>query len=1147
MHRQGVPPVHVAEDNADHKEANELRIMYFFGGEERHSELRRAFQEALEESGSQRKLVMDEIDVLRQPGFDVKNSEVQKLYQCSVVSGRWDLIIVSPPIGSFSRAAFAGHTPAKPVRDRNWLRGFPWLEGETLEKASRENCLMDFLVRILEFAGAATQNPPWRQTRGWLEHPEDLGTHKLGDPASLWQWQSVKDLASQGYERTALHQCNFDAVGYAKPTGVLSSIPEWNSLKTLHHGWPNLELEAQQGDCKRWQYKGPLPNNCGHHEHPREDLKLVKGAYGRNLCKCLAKAVWEDFSRRLGVETPMEGISKGKLDMSSDPSGSTKRADIEDTPRKSDAVRRIKTMLPSPKIMVASSSDSVLLPSAAEIAEEATKRSAVTTIEDPDTDADEDAAPVGAGWTGHGPKISVGKLSKRRDFIDGGGLCSPGLWLPENRRLPVGTPCKLREWMLESLKQRSATTKKPLKVLLAELVGGKIADDPFPEEMISEIRDKLKNELARLYPGMPTGKQPGDRDQPIQVRLLSVFLKACEDPDWKGMLSYCAGIRYGVAEKLPRTPAVFPPKRKWRLEAQQKSSSEEALEEIRRGYEGTINSNYNSATIYPKELDALLDKKVASGRAFKLSMSEARKRYGKKLTVASLGALVKSTSEDKQVSLRLLFDGTNNVDVNPSIHVRDQQQNPTAADLKTMLRAQAASGSSWFGLSFDIDGAHENIPVHREDWPLQAVRGTNLDELYVSMFALFGVASISYWWARLAAALLRILHYVLGRSFAAWLMVFADDFMVNATGRHFVESLLLCVLTARLFGFPIQWAKSTGGFTFAWIGLEVSLAEHRLGISERRAAWMEGWYSKVLDTRSVLVRDMRDALGRMAFVYGALAADRPFLGPLYAYVAVTNLSAVHQPPLFVMLIIKWLRKRLRERRSANCSQRTGQHRECFRIDAKAEGREVRVGGWEPNVPADLKPNKQDSRWFSVTLDEVSAPWAYSKGEPYKTIAALELLATTIAVLLFGPEKTLPADGVACACVTGHTDSMVTTHAVVRGLSTSYPLCIVAMELAAQLEARGAELHLMWAPRTHNQEADDLSNAVETGFDPAKRVEVSALADLPWLVLPEFMEEGRKFFDEIKEAKRIRREEPGTATRKEWKRAKHTRLRNREPW
>ena len=67
-------------------------------------------------------------------------------------------------------------------------------------------------------------------------------------------------------------------------------------------------------------------------------------------------------------------------------------------------------------------------------------------------------------------------------------------------------------------------------------------------------------------------------------------------------------------------------------------------------------------------------------------------------------------------------------------------------------------------------------------------------ELFISMFALFGVASISYWWSRLAAALARILHYVLGKVFASWLMVFADDFMVNATGRYFVESSLFSSL-----------------------------------------------------------------------------------------------------------------------------------------------------------------------------------------------------------------------------------------------------------------------------------------------------------------------------------------------------------------
>jgi hypothetical protein len=358
--------------------------------------------------------------------------------------------------------------------------------------------------------------------------------------------------------------------------------------------------------------------------------------------------------------------------------------------------------------------------------------------------------------------------------------------------------------------------------------------------------------------------------------------------------------------------------------------------------------------------------------------------------------------------------------------------------------------------------------------------------------------------------------------------------------------LLLCVLTARVFGFPIQWSKTVGGFSYAWIGLEVNLSEYQLGISERRAAWMDSWFTRVLESKRVLIRDLRDALGRMSFVYGALASDRPFLGPLYSYVAVTDLSAVHEPPIFVLLIIRWLRQQLRKRRSASCAAKAGDKRECFRIDAKAEGSEICIGGWEPNVLADKKPEKGKARWFSLELNESTAPWAYCKGEPYKTIAALELLATTVAVLLFGPDSSLPSGGTACACVTGHTDSQVSTHAVVRGLSTSFPLCVVAMELAAQLENKNAELRLLWAPRTHNQEADDLSNGAVAGFSPEKEVKIKSLEDLPFLILPEFMAAGKAFYDDIAKSKAVRKEAGGVIQR-EPKRRKDTRLRTREPW
>ena len=103
-----------------------------------------------------------------------------------------------------------------------------------------------------------------------------------------------------------------------------------------------------------------------------------------------------------------------------------------------------------------------------------------------------------------------------------------------------------------------------------------------------------------------------------------------------------------------------------------------------------------------------------------------------------------------------------------------------------------------------------------------------------------------------------------------------------------------------------------------------------------------------------------------------------------------------------------------------------------------------------------------------------------------------------------------------------------------------------MELAAQLEERDAELRLVWAPRTHNQEADDLSNNLTTGFRPENQIDVKHMAELPWLVLPEFMAEGQRFFAEIQETKRKRKEE-GTQKQKEPRRNKEGKLRHREPW
>ena len=70
------------------------------------------------------------------------------------------------------------------------------------------------------------------------------------------------------------------------------------------------------------------------------------------------------------------------------------------------------------------------------------------------------------------------------------------------------------------------------------------------------------------------------------------------------------------------------------------------------------------------------------------SKAAAKAKYGDRQTVASLSALQKGVSEDGEVEVRVLHDGTNGVDTNRYICVLDGGYNPTAQDLKACMRHQ---------------------------------------------------------------------------------------------------------------------------------------------------------------------------------------------------------------------------------------------------------------------------------------------------------------------------------------------------------------------------------------------------------------------------------------------------------------------------
>ena len=215
---------------------------------------------------------------------------------------------------------------------------------------------------------------------------------------------------------------------------------------------------------------------------------------------------------------------------------------------------------------------------------------------------------------------------------------------------------------------------------------------------------------------------------------------------------------------------------------------------------------------------------------------------------------------------------------------------------------------------------------------------------------------------------------------------------------------------------------------------------------------------------------------------------------------------VRRLPLYVLIVLTWLRDQLTDRRAPKARSRRPIAQSVLRVNAKAEALAVAVGGRSPYYNEEGKIVKERPKWFWVRLSENEAPWAFARGLPSRAISTLELLATTLGLLL------LSEPGVAGSLtVMGFADRLVLSSVVTRGLTTAFPSCAVAMELVAQLEARGAELHLDRVPRVPNAEAGALADGRCTSFSDGFRVHAN-ISQVPWLVLDHLLRAGM-FFSE----------------------------------
>lgn len=232
-----------------HEPVQEFKVLYLFSGPQRSTGIPERLHQLAQASKKPVRFQVDAFDILRDPSHDLLGDDLRQSILKKLEDGYYDVVIASPPCGTWSRAPWANVHGPRPLRSSMHPYGFPWLEGWRLRKVTQANSMVDLSLQALTICLKL-------DLLFLLEHPEDLGATPRYSPgmrpASIWRLLPIRSwvAANQAYSG-AFFQCAFGASS-PKPTRLLRNIVELNSK--LWDGLPCLDANGH--------YLGPLPPRC---------------------------------------------------------------------------------------------------------------------------------------------------------------------------------------------------------------------------------------------------------------------------------------------------------------------------------------------------------------------------------------------------------------------------------------------------------------------------------------------------------------------------------------------------------------------------------------------------------------------------------------------------------------------------------------------------------------------------------------------------------------------------------------------------------------------------------------------------------------------------------------------------------------------
>ena len=925
-----------------------------------------------------------------------------------------------------------------------------------------------------------------------MEHPEDLG--KTADdelPASIWQREDIKLLQKETTASTwALFQCGYGSdsglavATSSKPTRLFSTLTA--AYNEPFSSWPVF-------DSDNW-YLGPLPKACPHSGHkPLLGVDPISGkfrtspaaSYPPSMCDKIAKLIIRSvLDKRLKV-----GSNDEPANLPGTSPGTSPVLNTDFPP--------LHPMIPLDK-----NDDDTEPPAKHNDGDQFVDQGDEATSEE-----DEDGVrrvKKNERPGGLGPPLRTWWAGKDKEFHDGFGLTSANRWHPSMRGITDNfEQSQFCATLSELVKQHTLKFFPDLKMAVYKLALGKFESSPITEDQIQALREDWFKLLPR-----PRLAAEVPENQPFFLNAIGQTLRLMGDADDRiidlSTDSYVNGVPVGMNCKMPRTPAIFNRKVRWR----KYDVTDECLDML----------NYKSATEAEEDLENQFKEEEALGMMFPVTLAVAKQMYpGKLLRIAAQGAIRKSDN-----SYRPIHDATHGVCVNNSIKPRDQLSMPGPAEAAASMQISREDFPGvHFSIAADISKAHRRVKRKQADWGLLACRAKlpkegETDIIWVNKVGTFGIGSIAYFWGRLASALGR-LTMKLWFNECNWQFIFADDLHINCGGPFKFLNLLTTVVTWLMMGTPFAWKKFRGGITLDWCGYYLDYGKFQLGISEARIRWLTDFISKARSDGHVLIRALVEALGRMGFASQVLHWSKPFLSPLYAWTARVPDGTTLKIPVTIQCTLDFLLEQYTTGRTmtpCNCPEVFV--RQLFRTDAKCEDDKIVLAGWWCANNSDTL----EAPWFNLTLLPSDTPWLFKpgKGSSWASTSA-EVLAVLVALHCFEPLLPKSKRTHAEIVLKAGADNTAAESLGAKGSSTKIPLVFVMMQLGVMLGKLQIRLEIQWRPRELNVEADDLTNLRTQSFCQDKQVKVS-WSQLQFALLFKLVTHSESFHEEVQMNRKV---------------------------